>query len=48
MLGDATHFCVGQEVEIIYLDSRFKAEVRHVEPHEEDRFLVGFECTPTA
>jgi len=44
VLEDATHFCVGQEVEIAYLDSRFKAEVRHVRPHDEGRFLVGFKC----
>ncbi len=44
VLDDATHFCVGQEVEIAYLDSRFRAEVRHVRPHDEGRFLVGFVC----
>lgn len=46
VLEDAAHFCVGQEVKIAYLDSFLKAKVRHIEPRDDGKFVVGFECEP--
>jgi len=48
VLEDATQFCVGQEVKIAYLDSLLKARVRHVKPRDDGKYIVGFDCTPTA
>lgn len=47
VLEDVTQFGVGQEVKIAYLDSLMKARVRHVEPREDGKYIVGFECTST-
>jgi len=46
ILEDRCDFGVGQEVEIAYLDSLLRAVVRHIEPYDDGRLLVGFECEP--
>lgn len=47
VLDDVARFAIGQVVKIAYLDGLFKARVRHVEPHDDGRFIVGFECEST-
>lgn len=46
-LHDVEGFEVGQEVEILYSNDFFRARVRHIEPQDDDGFLVGFACERT-
>jgi len=44
ILDDVDHFGVGQEAELIYAGDYLHVSVRHIEPCNDGRFLVGFEA----
>ena len=44
IMDDVTRFQLGQEVRILYSGSEMTAVVRHIEPLDDGKFLVGFEC----
>ncbi len=35
---------IGTQVNIVYLDQFLNATVRHIEPHEDGGYVVGFAC----
>ena len=44
IVDDGEIFPVGQEVVIQYADERLRGIVRHVQPQDDGRFAVGFQC----
>lgn len=44
LVDDRWRIAVGDEVAIVYAGRCVHAVARHVEPHDDGRSLVGFEC----
>jgi len=44
---DVDGFEVGREVEIVYSNDFFRAQVRHVQAQDDGEFIVGFSCERT-